>query len=450
VKVAAQEIENSQVVLDIEVEDERLQKAVDQAYRRIVNRINVPGFRKGKAPRALVERMVGREALVEDAVEHLVPEVVEAAVKEQELKMVARPRLEVISTQPLQVKATVPVQPTVELGDYQSLTIDREEAAVDDDQVSAVIDRLRDSHATWEPVERAVALGDRVVIDLRGEVGEEVILDSTDAEYIVDPEGPEPAPGFANQLVGMATGDEREFELTLPDDYRNRELQGQPAHFTVSLHEVKERRLPELDDELASTVSTEYETAEQLRDSVRGQLLDRERQERQHAHEQAVLQAVIDQAKVQIPPQLVEAEAQRLLETFAGSLDRQGISVEQYLRFTNKSEPQFRAELMAQGEQSVRQTEVLDAVARQEGLEATDDEIREEIARASSTPADVERLSHSIFDSPEAKERVASIVRRHKAVRYLMETIGGVSREPEPPAAEPAAIAAEDAGETSS
>ena len=179
-------------------------------------------------------------------------------------------------------------------------------------------------------------------------------------------------------------------------------------------------------------------------------LLDRERQERQHAHEQAVLQAVIDQAKVQIPPQLVEAEAQRLLETFAGSLDRQGISVEQYLRFTNKSEPQFRAELMAQGEQSVRQTEVLDAVARQEGHEATDDEIREEIARASSTPADVERLSHSIFDSPEAKERVASIVRRHKAVRYLMETIGGVSREPEPPAAEPAAIAAEDAGETSS
>ena len=181
-KVATQEIENSQVVLDIQVEDDRLQKAVDQAYRRVVNRINVPGFRKGKAPRALVERMVGREALVEDAVEHLVPEVVEAAVKEHELKMVARPRLEVVSTEPLQVKATVPVQPQVELGDYRSLSIPGEPATVEDEQVEKVIERLRESHATWEPVERPVAMGDRVAIDLRGESDGQVLIDSKDAE----------------------------------------------------------------------------------------------------------------------------------------------------------------------------------------------------------------------------------------------------------------------------
>src|SRR4051812_35621266 len=172
VKVAAQEIEHSQVVLDIEVEDERLERAVDQAYRRIVQRMNVPGFRKGKAPRALVERMVGREALVEDAVEHLVPEVVEAAVKEQELAMVARPTLEVISTTPLQVKATVPVQPKVELGDYKSLSIEAKPTDIQDEQVDQVITRLQESNATWEPVERAVEMGDRVAIDVSGNVGE--------------------------------------------------------------------------------------------------------------------------------------------------------------------------------------------------------------------------------------------------------------------------------------
>ena len=160
-KVAAQEIENSQVVLDIEVEDERLERAVDQAYKRIVQRINVPGFRKGKAPRALVERMVGREALVEDAVEKLVPEVIQDAVKQQELKMVASLRqndLEVVSTEPLKVKATVPVQPKVELGDYQSLKIEATPAEVTDEQVEAVVTRLRESHATYEPVERTYEL----------------------------------------------------------------------------------------------------------------------------------------------------------------------------------------------------------------------------------------------------------------------------------------------------
>ena len=445
-KVATQEIENSQVVLDIQVEDERLEKAVDQAYRRIVNRINVPGFRKGKAPRALVERMVGREALVEDAVEHLVPEVVEAAVKEQDLQMVARPKLEVVSTQPLQVKATVPVQPEVQLGDYRALEIGREPATVDDEQVERVIDRLRETHASWEPVERPVRLGDRVAIDLHAEANGQVVVDSKDAEYIVDPEGPEPAPGFADQLVGMEPGDERSFELTLPEDYRNRELASQPARFAVALHAVKERRLPDLDDDFAQSVGAEYETADQMREAIRAQLLEREEHARNGAHEDAVVRAVVEQAEVEIPPQLVEEEAQRILDQLAGGLDRQGITIEQYLRFTDKSEAQFRAELMAQGEQSVRRSEVLKAVARNEGLEATDDEIRDEVARAAGDAAEAERLSRSVFSRPEARERIASALRQRKAVRFLMETIGGVTPEPEP-ASQPAAGAAEEAGE---
>lgn len=426
-KVAAQEIENRQVVLDIEVEDERMQKAVDQAYRRIVGRINVPGFRKGKAPRALVERMVGREALVEDAVEHLVPEVVEAAVKEQDLKMVARPKLEVVSTEPLQVKATVPVQPKVALGDYNSLNIEREPVDVADEQVEGVVERLRESHATWEPVERPVALGDRVTLDVRGQVGDEVIIDSSDAEYVVDPEGPQPAPGFAQQIVELEPGAERELELTLPDDYRNRELAGKQAKFTVKLHGVKERKLPELDDEFASTVGTEYDSVEQLRDAIRKQLTEREEQSGVAEHHDRVIQAVIDQATVELPPQMIEEEAQRQVDQFGRNLDRQGITIQQYLRFTDKSEDQFRSELMAQAEQTVRRSEVLNAVAVAEGLEVDDDEIRADLAEAASDAREAERLARTVLGRPEAKERIASVLRQRKAVDYLMKHVGGVA-----------------------
>ena len=262
-KVAAQEIEHSQVVLDIEVEDERLERAVDQAYKRIVQRINVPGFRKGKAPRALVERMVGREALVEDAVEQLVPQVVEDAVKQQELVMVARLRqndLEVVSMQPLQIKATVPVKPKVELGDYKSLKIEATPAEVTDEQVDAVVNRLRESHATWEPVERAAELGDRVAIDVLAKAGETTVMESKDAEYVISEDGPQPAEGFAQALVGMQAEESKTVTLKLPEEHRNKELAGQDAEFELTVHWVKAKILPELDDELPSTVGTEHES----------------------------------------------------------------------------------------------------------------------------------------------------------------------------------------------
>jgi trigger factor len=272
VKVAAQEIEHSQVVLDIEVEDERMERAVDQAYRRIVQRLNVPGFRKGKAPRALVERMVGREALVEDAVEQLVPQVVEDAVKQQELVMVARPSLEVISTEPLQVKATVPVQPKVELGDYQSLKIEATPAEVTDEQVEAVVTRLQDSNATWEPVERAVELGDRIAIDLLAKAGETTVMESKDAEYVVSTDGPQPAEGFAEALVGQAIGETRNLTLKLPDEHRDTELAGKDADFTVTVNWVKAKVLPPLDDTLPSVVGTEFESLDALRTAIRENL----------------------------------------------------------------------------------------------------------------------------------------------------------------------------------
>jgi trigger factor len=426
VKVAAQEIEHSQVVLDIEVEDERLERAVDQAYKRIVQRINVPGFRKGKAPRALVERMVGREALVEDAVEKLVPQVVEDAVKQQELVMVARPSLEVLSTQPLQVKATVPVQPKVELGDYKSLEIEATPAEVTDEQVEAVVNRLRESHATWEPVERPVELGDRVAIDVLAKAGETTVMESKDAEYVVATDGPQPAEGFAEAIVGMGAEESKTVTLKLPEEHRNKELAGQDAEFEITVHWVKAKILPEIDDELPSTVGTEHESLDQLRGAIRENLSAREEHERRVAHEEKVVDSVVEQATVDLPPQLVEEEASRLVQQLAQNLERQGIPLQSYLRFTQKTEDQFRAEMMAQAERSVRRSEVLNAIALAEGIDLTDEEIHEAMTAGLEDTNENRRLIRESMRRPAVKERFAASLRRERAVRLLLETVGGV------------------------
>ncbi|MFN8635875.1 MAG: trigger factor [Chloroflexota bacterium] len=425
-KVAAQEIEHSQVVLDIEVEKERLDKAVDQAYKRIVQRINVPGFRKGKAPRALVERMVGREALVEDAVEQLVPVVVEDAVKQQELKMVARPNLEVVSTEPLQVKATVPIQPKVELGDYKSLKIEATPAEVTDDQVERVVERLRDSHATWEPVERAVEQGDRVAIDVLAKAGETTIMESKDAEYVVDPEGPQPAEGFADAIVGMAAEESKHVTLKLPEEYRDKDLAGQDAEFDLTLHWVKAKILPPLDDDLPSVVGTEHESLQALRDAIKANLSAREEHERRMAHEEQVVNSVVEQATVDPPPQLVEEEAGRHVQQLAQNLERQGIPLQSYLRFTQKTEEQFRAEMMAQAERTVRRSEVLNAIALAEGIEVTDDEIREQLTAGLEDTNENRRLIRETMRREAVREQFAASIRRERAIRMLLETVGGV------------------------
>jgi trigger factor len=431
VKVATQEIENRQVVLDIVVEDEQVEKAVDQAYRRIVQRLNVPGFRKGKAPRALVERMVGKEALLEDAMEHLVPRVVQDAVKQQDLKMVARPTLEVVSTQPLQVKATVPVEPKVELGDYRSLSVPLEEPDVDDDQVEGVVERLREANATWEPVERPVRLGDRVAIDVTGKVGETVIVDSKDAEYVVDPEGPQPAVGFADEIVELQPEEEKTFTLTLPEDWRNKEQAGQEATFTVRVHWVKEKKLPELDDAFASTVGDDYETMEALRAAIRKDLTDRQAATLRNDHADKVLEAVVEQAKVEVPPQLVQEEADRILQEYARSLEQQGIPLQQFMRLTNKTEESLRAEMLAQGEKNVRRTEVLNAVADAEGIEVSDEQVRDELLRDLSDAPNAERLVRDALKREGVRDRVAAIIRRRQAARILMQTVGGIDPDAE-------------------
>ena len=436
-KVSSQEIGQRQVVLEVEVENERVERALDQAYKRIAGRIKVPGFRPGRAPRPLVERMVGREAILEDAVEHLVPEVYRDVLSEQQIKAAAQPSLEVTSTEPLQFKATVPLEPTVHLGDYRSIDEPLEPAVVDDAEVDEVLGRLRESHATWVPVERAVQVGDRVGLDVKATRGEQTVVDTRDAEFVVDPEGPEPVPGFSNQVVGMEAGQDRTFSLggvaaaTEEGSGGAEESEGaaaQPTSFTVRLHDVKEKQLPELDDEFARAAA-EQESLDRLREEIRTRLLSCKEAQAREKQREAVLKAAVDQAQVEIPPQLVERQAHQLLQNMAATLDRQGISVEQYLQFTGKDEDTFRSELMSDAESSLRRTLVLEAIAREEGLSVSEDEVREEIQLAARGAKDPKRTARQAFARPETRSRIESILLNRKGAERLFELTGVAAPE---------------------
>jgi trigger factor len=415
------------VSLAIEVEEERFSRAVEEAYRRLAGRVDVPGFRRGKAPRQMVERVIGRDRIVEDALDRLVPDVVNEAIQQEGVEAYARPRVESIDFDPLRVKATVALAPRVELGDYKSqVRIPTEEAAVDPEQVDSVIERLRESYAQWVPVERAVQIGDRVGVDVRGVVAgsDRHLLDSKDAEYVVDPEGAQPAPGFAEQLVGLSAGDEKGFSLALPDDYHERDLAGEPVEFTVKLHWVKERELPPVDDELAQQVG-DYPDLATLRTTIGNQLREREEERIRQQLETSALDKLVEISTVEFPPQLIEHQTDHMLEQFARNVEQQGLQLEQYLRLTGKDADGFRQEVREEAEARVRRSLALDAFADAEQIDVPEQEVEDEVRRAAAGASESEAVERLALANPNTVARVREVTRERKALARLVSLATG-------------------------
>ncbi len=422
-KVSSIELAPRQVSLAIEVEQERLDRAVDDAFRRLAGRVDVPGFRRGKAPRSMIERMIGRERIVEEALDRLVPEVVTEAIEQEKVEPYTRPRVESIEFDPLRLKAVVGLAPKVELGDYKdSLQVPTEEPKVEDEQIDSVIQRLRDSYAQWAPVERPVKLGDRVGLDLRAVVEgqEKPLLDSKDAEYVVDPEGAQPAPGFAEQLIGLNPDDQKTFTLNMPEDYRDKDVAGKPAEFSINLHSVKERELPTLDDDFAQQVG-EYTDVAGLRSAIETQLHQREEERVREKLEDAAMSKLVEISTIEFPPQLVEHQAQHMLETFTRNVEQQGLQMAQYLRLVGKEQETFEQELREQAESQVRRSLALDAFADAEKIGVEQQEVEDEVHRAAAgteEAAAVERLARA---NPGTMQRAQEATRERKAMARLVE-----------------------------
>lgn len=422
-KVSSTELPSRQVSLAIEVEQDRLDRAMDDAFRRLAGRVNVPGFRRGKAPRTMVERMIGRERIVEEALDSLLPQVVSEAIEQEKVEPYTRPRVESIEFEPLRLKAVVGLPPKVELGDYQgNLHVPTEEVAVGDEQIDSVIQRLRDSYAQWTPVERAVQLGDRVGLDLKATVdgADTPILDSKEAEYVADPAGAQPAPGFAEQLIGMEPGGAKTFTLTMADDYRDKDVAGRPAQFEVLLHWVKERELPAVDEAFVQQVG-EYTDVAGLRKAIEEQLRGREEQRIREQLEESAINKLVEISTIDYPPQLVEHQAEHMMESFARNVEQQGLQLAQYLRLLGKDQADFESEMRSEAENRVRRSLALDAFADAEGIDVGQKEIEDEVHRAAASVDNPEVAEKQALADASTMQRVQEATRERKAMARLIE-----------------------------
>ena len=421
-KVTNEKTENSQAFLTIEMEPAEVDESLEKAYRRLVQRARVPGFRKGKAPRAILERYIGKDGLLEEALNILAPQACEQAIKEQAIEAIAQPQIEVAQTEPVVFKAIVPLKPGVTLGDYQHIELTPEPVEVTDNDISAVLEQLRHQHATWEPVERPVDFGDLVVIDVESSVEDKPLLNRQGVQYQVLRDLSFPAPGFSQQLVGLKKNEEKEFKLQFPSDYPRNELAGKETWFKVRVTETKQELVPELNDELAKEVNPDFPTLDSLREQVSAELKLRAEQRVRADFEERVVDAAVDLAQVEFPPVMVEAEIHRLLNQ---RFQRGNQELEEYLRNFNKTEEELHEELHPLAAKRIARSLVLGKVAEEEKIEASSSEIDTEIENMIKSTAEQKEELKKVLDTPQVRQSIGQTLITRKTVERLVEIAQG-------------------------
>lgn len=421
-KVSSERIENSQVVLKVEAEPEEVERSLEEAYRHLVKRADVPGFRRGKAPRAMLERYLGKEALLGEAVERLVPQLYSRAVEEQGIDAIAQPEIEITQTDPVIFKATVPLRPTVELGNYREIRVDPEPVEVAEEEMEKAIEQVRYQHAPWQPVERPIQFGDLVTIDVKGSLEDGSLLDRKDLQYQVLKALPFPVPGFSEQLEGLDKGEEKEFTISFPADYEISHLAGKEYLFRVVVSEIKEKKLPEVNDEFAKSVGEGFEDLESLRQRIASALKALAEEKERRRFEEKVIDAVVELSKVDFPPVLVEREIDRLIRETEASL-------EEGIRSRGRSEEELREELRPLATRRATIYLVLGKVAEEERIEVAEAEIEEEVEAIAQSAGERGEEIRRMFNSTTARPSLKEALLTRKTVKRLMEIASG--EEPE-------------------
>jgi trigger factor len=433
----------SRVVLEIEVPPAEVDRHFATAYRHLAARTRVPGFRPGKAPRHLVERYAGTASLVAEAVEHLVSDSYDAALDQTDLIPIDQPRVEIDSAavaegEPVRFTATVSVRPEVKLGSYTDYAFGLEVPAVTDEDVETVISELRDGQATLRPVDgRGAQKGDVAAVKFSGTIdGEPFEGGSADRLPLVIGEG-RMVPGWEEQLVGMAIGETKEFDVTFPDDYRVEGLRGKVAQFSVELLDLRDRVLPELDDEFAKSVG-EVETMDDLRLEIREALEKRGEAEARHHFGDRVIDFATANATVDLPEVMVANEIEIMRDELQSRLAQQRIGLDQYLALAKQSPEELATELREPASRRVTTLLVLSAIAEKEGIDADDAEIDAEVADQLARYGSEPRLSEYL-GSRRGRSYLRMTIRNRKVVAALIERAIGPAPTPAAPSVEPAA-----------
>jgi trigger factor len=420
--VQVERLENSTVKLTIEVPETELEKALQDAYNKQKKSISIPGFRKGKVPRAIVEKMYGPAIFYNDAADALLPPAYSEAAKECGEDIMSRPTIDIVQIEkgkPFIFTAEVAVRPEVKLGDYKGIEVTKVDTSVSDEEVEEAIERERERNGRDVTVEdRAIEDGDTAVIDYEGFV-DGVAFDGGSAKNQPLKIGSGTfIPGFEEQLIGKNAGDDTEVNVTFPEDYHADDLAGKDATFKVTIHEIKTRELPELDDEFAQDVS-EYETFEEYKNSVKERLEKTKADSAKSAQMNEALDQVAAAAEISIPDAILETRADDMINQFAQQLAQQGLSMDQYMQYSGQTQAQLRESVLPDAETRVRSELVLDEIAKLENIEITEADIQEEIEKmAEMYNIEVDKLKEFIVGDEEENMKLELASRKAMDLIY--------------------------------
>ncbi|MGI6116182.1 trigger factor [Luoshenia tenuis] len=378
-----EKLEKDQVRLTIEVDAEQFEKGIVAAYRKMVKSMNIPGFRKGKAPRKVIEQFYGPAIFYEEAFKEVYPDAYEKAIEDNDLQPVDYPEVDItdIGGDGVKFTATVQLKPTVTLGDYKGIKVERPEYTVTDEDVQAEVDRALERSARWIAVEdRPVQDGDRVTLDYAGTVDGVAFEGGTAEGQTLNIGSGMFIPGFEEQMVGMNPGEEKDLNVKFPEEYQAKELAGKDAVFHVKLHDIKEKELPELDDEFAKDVS-EFDTLDEYKADIRAKLEEQNKQRADAAYENALIEKIAENATVEIPQVMIERQIDNMMREFEMRLMYQGLRLDDYFTITGSKEEDARAEFAKDADTRVKVQLVLEAIQEAEKIEATPEELDAEIAK---------------------------------------------------------------------
>lgn len=417
--------EKNMMKLVIETTAEEFEKGLNEAYNKNKNKITIPGFRKGKAPRKMIEKLYGAEIFYEDAANAIIPEAYAQAAEESKLEIVSQPKIEVVELEqgkPFVFSAAVAVKPEVELGQYKGVEVAKVETEVTDEDVANELKKIQEQNSrTISVAERAVKDGDMTVIDFEGFVDGEAFEGGKGENYPLTIGSHSFIDNFEDQIIGMNIGDEKEINVTFPEEYHAEELKGKPAMFKVKVKEIKEKVLPELDDDFAQDVS-DFDTLAEYKEDLKKNITVRKENEAKAKKEDEAIAKIIETSKMDIPEAMINTQVNRMLEDFAQRLQSQGLSVEQYFQYTGVTAEKIIEDMKPQAVKNIQSRLVLEAIVKAENIEVSDEEFEAELNKmAEQYKMEIEKIKEFMgeYESKQIREDIAI----QKAVDVIVNSV---------------------------
>ena len=420
----------NEVKLEITIEAEKFENAIKKVYFQNAKYFNIPGFRKGKAPQAIVEKYYGKEIFYEDAFNDIASEEYEKAVEENKLEVVSRPKIDIVTMekgQDVVFTAVVSTKPEVELGKYKGIEIEKIEYNVEDSDVESNLKQMQEKNARVTSVETPVENGNIAVIDFEGFVDGKAFEGGKGENYSLEIGSGSFIPGFEDQVIGMKIDDEKDVNVKFPEDYFSKDLAGKDATFKVKVHEIKKKELPELDDEFAKDVS-EFDTLEELKNSIKQRLINENAQKAKYEKEDAVMKVVTSEMKADIPEGMVEVEIDNMVKDMEKRMSYQGLKLEQYLKMLNKTEADFRKEFEPQAIEAIKSRLALEAIIKNEKIEASEREVKDKLEEMAKNYG---KTAEELEKNDNIKEYIKQGIENEKAIEFLVQNAKEVAKKKE-------------------